>query len=93
MSSKNERLAIELASASDAFEDDADPETVIRATLKAQLDAIKKREEEARQKQAELRADILGEDYAEAKAASGESDDLSEVEQEQQRLQEMLDNE
>ena len=91
MPSKNERLAIELASASDAFEDDADPdpETVIRATLKAQLDTLKSREEAAEKRQAELKADILGEDYTEADATSGDTEEeLSDVEREQQRLRE-----
>ena len=90
MTSKNHRLALRLASASDAFEDDQDPETVIRATLKAQLEATKNRQEEARKKQAELRADILGEDYDESEAVSRDSEELSEVEKEQQRLREML---
>jgi len=93
MPSKNERLAIELASASDAFEDDANPETVIRAILKAQLKATKDRQEEARKKQVELRTDILGDDYDESEAVSRDSEELSEVEKEQQRLREMIGNE
>ena len=90
MPDKNTRLAIELASASDAFEDDAAPEKVIQATLSAQLQAIKDRHEEARKKQAELRADILGDDYDESEAVSDDTAELSEVEQEQARLAEMI---
>lgn len=83
MSDKNTRLAIELASASDAFEDDEDIEKVIRATLKAQLDSLRSHEDAAERKRAELKADILGD---ESGAVSDDTDDLSEVEQEQERL-------
>ena len=90
MPSKNERLAIELASVSDAFEDDVDPEKVIRATLKAQLQALRSREEAAERKQAELRAKIHGYDPAESDATSGGPEELGKVEREQERLRESM---
>ena len=86
----NERLAIELASASDAFEDDEDPSRVIRAVLRAQLEAIQSHEEAIEAEQARLRADILGRDYDESEADTGDTAELNEVEQEQARLAEMI---
>ena len=87
MTSKNHRLAIELASASDAFEDDDDPEDVIRAVLRAQIDALKGREEAAEQKRASLQKDILGRSLTDPEDEYG---GLSETERKQAELRQMI---
>ena len=87
MTSKNHRLAIQLASTSDAFDEDDDPEDVIRAVLKAQIDALKSREEAAEQKRASLQEDILGCSLTDTK---DEYEGLSETERKQAELRRMI---
>ena len=90
MPDKNTRLAIELASASDAFDDDASAETVIRAVLMAQLEATQSHQAEVEAEQARLQEQILGPDHDESEAVSDDSEELSLIEQEQARLAEMI---